>query len=312
MIEGSSPSWTSYTTHYLKTTEIDNTALKVMLFVPRMLGAAVALAADGVRIAAYYLYLHGRVLLQGESINPRSIEDLWKDLQTRTNLSEIPSIFPYKSRFQDIPCAVRTVLKTQNGLSLPANRMGLEISERRMIASQYPYGNEHFWKTVYDESAAIIDLTGPRDRMAPYYPLEGESLVANSTKVHSISTQNSISIYQVQPHGLESKNISRLRFAAWPDHGVITVEELLSLVHQVELLAPNPLWVHCRAGVGRTGTLITALILKEQIQKGKITAGTLDKELVNLILRLRLERNTLFVQNQEQFRLLHAFALSLL
>jgi protein tyrosine phosphatase len=73
-----------------------------------------------------------------------------------------------------------------------------------------------------------------------------------------------------------------------------------------------PLWIHCRAGIGRTGTLITAFILKEKIESEEIRKENLGLFLVELIFALRKERSQFFVETFDQFALLLSFGTHLL
>ncbi len=258
-----------------------------------------------------------------EPIDNRSVEELWLALEEATERSEISFVNPafIRSRFDEISCAKQTALPGWCSRYLHANWMGQGISERKLIASQYPFADEalggagDFWSAVYRELAAIVDLTNRGDRMQFYYPCEGETLVFNDVEIRWISTKEGISIYRVHPPGCEPRYIARLHFAGWPDHGVISLDRLHQLISQVEFMVPHPsdsVLVHCRAGVGRTGTVIAALIIKEQIERGIMRPENLGKDLVALVLHLRQQRNGYFVQNLEQFRLLYDYACSML
>jgi protein tyrosine phosphatase len=72
----------------------------------------------------------------------------------------------------------------------------------------------------------------------------------------------------------------------------------------------QPLWIHCFMGVGRTGTLITALILKEK--RRELTQENLQETLVNIIISCRKERAAEFVQTPVQAELLYQYGLSLI
>lgn len=69
------------------------------------------------------------------------------------------------------------------------------------------------------------------------------------------------------------------------------------------------LLVHCYAGIGRTGTFITALLLKYLIENSSLgdnehPSEWLEKNLVDIVLKMREERSPRFVQTKEQFKLL--------
>ena len=65
-------------------------------------------------------------------------------------------------------------------------------------------------------------------------------------------------------------------------------------------------------GRGRTGTLISALILKNLIGQGKITLENFDQKFIDLILKLRTERSKYFVHADTQFDLLFQYGQNLL
>lgn len=63
-----------------------------------------------------------------------------------------------------------------------------------------------------------------------------------------------------------SHRVTQLHFEGWPDHGVIEPDVLLNIVRlvgQTRGTRTNPVWVHCSAGIGRSGTLIGALLAAE-------------------------------------------------
>jgi protein tyrosine phosphatase len=113
----------------------------------------------------------------------------------------------------------------------------------------------------------------------------------------------------------DQKEIVRYHFYGWPERGVITSDELDRLLNNMEPFYPNPsdlIWVHCFAGVGRTGVVITAFTLKEKIKKGFVNRENLDTALEEMILEFRKQRGACFVQTREQLGLVRDYALLLL
>jgi len=78
--------------------------------------------------------------------------------------------------------------------------------------------------------------------------------------------------------------VTQFHLSSWPDHGVFPTTLLLQLMHETQQVAmpkiypPPPTWIHCSAGVGRSGTLAAALIAQAAINVAKPTAeqGALD------------------------------------
>ncbi len=62
--------------------------------------------------------------------------------------------------------------------------------------------------------------------------------------------------------------------------------------------------LHCSAGVGRTGTVSTAVAVLKGIKEGEITKENYLKVIDNIILKGRSDRGPLFVQKVEQYKLI--------
>lgn len=225
-------------------------------------------------------------------------------------------------RFNDIKCPQSTALRIDNQY-LHANEVGQGVSDHCFIASQAPTANEEefFWKACFEKGITIIDLTRKSELAKAYYPSSeciskhGSMLVRHLSEKTLPSTQIQVNFYRVEKIESEkSEEITRIWYFDWPDYGVVTVEKLHGLVSMVfeNQLGLQPLLVHCRAGIGRTGTLITAAILRERIEKGKIQADDLELELIKLILLLRQQRGENFVQADKQFELLVDYGRKLL
>jgi protein tyrosine phosphatase len=80
-------------------------------------------------------------------------------------------------------------------------------------------------------------------------------------------------------------NTLLIRYEAWPDFGVASsVQELLALVDSIATYAPvgaGPVFVHCSAGIGRTGTFVASYVLRHLVRRGVIPPVTPATEVVS-------------------------------
>lgn len=69
-------------------------------------------------------------------------------------------------------------------------------------------------------------------------------------------------------------NITQLHYTGWPDHGVPSGESMKCFGQTLEMFSdfialsePNEkVVVHCSAGIGRTGTIVTLMYILINIQ----------------------------------------------
>ncbi|MBS0655747.1 MAG: hypothetical protein JSR46_08215 [Verrucomicrobia bacterium] len=207
------------------------------------------------------------------------------------------------------------------------------LNGMRVICSQAPRDDTEgeFWQAVKAKSSMILDLTNKTDRekkeVQRYFPPEINDVCAydvGDIRVTCIAEERDIAgdkrlkrHYYVVQEGAElsGKMVSRLHFRGWPDSGAVSVEDLSMIVHyirsqklvnEVELL-----WMHCRAGVGRTGTVTVALVLAQMREEGTLTLENYAEVIDELIIEGRKQRDILFVQDVSQYQLLHDFAKNL-
>ncbi|VDM65875.1 unnamed protein product, partial [Strongylus vulgaris] len=102
----------------------------------------------------------------------------------------------------------------------------------------------------------------------------------------------------------ESRLITQLHYREWPDHGCPSGED--QLINMIEKMAKYnqdstaPVLVHCSAGVGRTGTIISVNYIRELIESEEL--DSLD--IFELVMSLRKQRASM-VQTQDQFHFVH-------
>lgn len=249
---------------------------------------------------------------------------------------EVDARFP-----REAPCLQHTRLPYLNGEDLrPLHANKVDLKGFEAICTQAPTkdNSPHFWQAVYEMNAMILDLCNDKDRSLaenkfdmkatalPYYrddatPYKAEGWTISFKSSENVSKKPGIrfthNIYHVEnPFG--ERNIVRLNYSSWPDFGDISLTELTCIVEHVEKTRGKnqPLFIHCRAGVGRTGTITVALALNHLHQTGELKA-LVDKSgleaTVDFLIRLgREKRGQMFVSTEKQYALLHEYATYLL
>lgn len=224
------------------------------------------------------------------------------------------------NRFDDILCPANTAVQ-YGPCYLHANRIGgLAGSSDCFVASGAPLKKDHFlfWHAIFESDSAIIDLTMPLEigpepnQLVTYYPerldetLEFGSLsvkLVNIAEVKEVAEGLKMYTYTLtvtKETQQTNKTVIRYHYSNWQDRNVLFLNDFESLIKTIKEKTKGSLWVHCRGGVGRTGTFITAMILKEKIDLGLITDENLAETLLEIILLLKVERGPLFVQNDIQ------------
>lgn len=207
---------------------------------------------------------------------------------------------------------------------------------------------QRFWDYIFYSTGLIFDLVEVTNTKLPhYYPessdvptlhkLPDGSINVQLLKEESIGEHIKKSTYEltrvkVEGRGqeknetMEKQTVTRIHCFDWPDGDVISLETLDELVSIFEEMTKQTnskegarsadqihALIHCKMGLGRTGTLITAILLKEAILKenSPITLDNLDVNLSTLVNRLKLQRYGA-VQTLPQLQFLHDYATTLL
>lgn len=267
-------------------------------------------------------------------LEEKSLEELWDYIREQTDPKQHHYLYlsneSIHGRYWDIRCPASTAVavnfKGCYPFYLHANKVGKNLSDRTYIAAQAPVKESLpiFWKAVFDYSHTIIDLREP-SKLEVYYPQDLEhSVQYGDMKIHLLSKEElninchvfSYKIENTADSSQKAKIVKRVNYFGWNDHGIIDKEELgylVDLLTQASKQELNQPIVHCRAGVGRTGTLIAATILKEWIAEKKIvTPSNLKTHVTQLVIAIRKQRGDQCVTEDKQFYLLFNYGKALL
>ncbi|KAL7055962.1 hypothetical protein AAHC03_023036 [Spirometra sp. Aus1] len=199
-------------------------------------------------------------------------------------------------------------------------------SQPKYIATQGPLTHTaaDFLYMVHQQRVPVVIMLcniqeGGKPKCAQYWPdakglPEERSSLTRTVTVTLQQVESSPSMVTrtltVQPEGeSESWTFTQLHFLAWADHAVPDLDEFYDLLQTYSRLrgqkpfseAFGSTIVHCSAGVGRTGTLVCADILLDQLRKNPATIDVFGTVLASRVFRRR------FVQVKEQLRFLYEF-----
>lgn len=270
-------------------------------------------------------------------LNSDKASEIYKsiELATKDNFPQICTKVE-TPRFRDVQYVDSTIIpKLGTRKCIAANHVSMkEIPDHQFIASQAPTPGEFytFWDTAGRSNYSILDLTNPKDDndIDCYTPINSfgtsvidhqncPSLNIKRTKSNFIGKEEGpLNIaflreedYDVSVDG-STNQVKRFHYNKWPDKGVISLEELTDMVNILRKEASNNILIHCKAGVGRTGTIITAYLVQILIEQKIFTKENYDKGIHDLVVNLRRQRSPMFIQTEEQFKLVYDFGIKCL
>uniref|UniRef100_A0A8C1X581 Tyrosine-protein phosphatase n=1 Tax=Cyprinus carpio TaxID=7962 RepID=A0A8C1X581_CYPCA len=183
-----------------------------------------------------------------------------------------------KNRYRDISPydATRVILKGTDDY-INANYINMEIPAssliNRYIACQGPLPNTcpDFWQMTWEQGSSLVvmlttQVERGRVKCHQYWPNPSGSATYAGFQV-SCLTEEGNSAFLVRDMTLtqiesgESRELTQIQYLAWPDHGVpddsTDFLDFVALVRSKRAGKDEPVVVHCSAGIGRTGVLIT-------------------------------------------------------
>uniref|UniRef100_A0A8C9RQL2 Tyrosine-protein phosphatase n=1 Tax=Scleropages formosus TaxID=113540 RepID=A0A8C9RQL2_SCLFO len=183
-----------------------------------------------------------------------------------------------KNRYRDISPydATRVILKGLDDY-INANYINMEIPTsgliNRYIACQGPLPNTclDFWQMTWEQgSSMVVMLTTQVERgrvkCHQYWPNPSSSATYGTFRVACLTEEGNSAFFvrEMTLTNLESnksRQLTQIQYVAWPDHGVpddsTDFLDFVSLLRSKRTSKDEPVVVHCSAGIGRTGVLIT-------------------------------------------------------
>ncbi|XP_019524250.1 PREDICTED: tyrosine-protein phosphatase non-receptor type 4 [Hipposideros armiger] len=183
-----------------------------------------------------------------------------------------------KNRYRDISPydATRVILKGNEDY-INANYINMEIPSSSII-NQYiacqgplPHTCTDFWQMTWEQgSSMVVMLTTQVERgrvkCHQYWPEPTGSssygcyqVTCHSEEGNTAYIFRKITLFNQEKN--ESRQLTQIQYIAWPDHGVPDDSsdflEFVCHVRSKRAGKEEPIVVHCSAGIGRTGVLIT-------------------------------------------------------
>jgi protein tyrosine phosphatase len=172
----------------------------------------------------------------------------------------------------------------------------------RYIATQHPSQNtvSDFWRMILEKKVSmIVNLNGNVN----YIPHDQSIFDHLEVKVINISTLNHYHLRTIQilDHNLKIHSVYHITFNNWPDFDIPDINAFYDLLKMFDLLTDyqkqdSPIVVHCKAGVGRTGTFILIHKMMHFIKKGEEIPN-----IIELVKQMRSSRTSM-IQGKKQFR----------
>ncbi|XP_064639301.1 tyrosine-protein phosphatase non-receptor type 13-like isoform X2 [Lineus longissimus] len=189
------------------------------------------------------------------------------------------------------------------------------------IACQGPLPNttSDFWRMVWECRVSVIamttlDLEGGKVKCHRYWPQTiGASFSVENRYEVSLSKSETLEHFIINTIRMSdsetgmSRDVIHLNYTTWPDHGTpSSARPLLQYIQLMHLYhTTGPIVVHCSAGIGRTGALLTIDLVLAHMEKD------LKFEIPSLVKELREQRQGM-IQTKDQYVFCHIACLEAL
>ena len=228
-----------------------------------------------------------------------------------------------KNRYGDIGPFKDNKVPLSNNNYINASFINIP-NEHSFIATQGPLDNtiSDFWEMIIDYNVSvIIMLCNLKERnkikCSEYWNkelIEKDNLFKLiSLNLKEYNDKNLI-IREIEIQKIgnwEIKKVLQLQFTGWSDHDVPNENEVyntfITLFKTINDKGSNTTVIHCSAGVGRTGTFLSLIILYNNIlnQKNE-NSQQISFSIFGLVRQLK-EMRFLLVENERQYIFIYKF-----
>ncbi|XP_033112583.1 tyrosine-protein phosphatase non-receptor type 13-like isoform X2 [Anneissia japonica] len=231
-----------------------------------------------------------------------------------------------KNRYRNVLPYDKTRVTLQNGdgsdyINASHIQMKVGTNELQYIACQGPLPNSlvDFWQMIWEQKVSVIamvtmDIENGKVKCHRYWPSSTDSPVVVTDRfeirLDSLQTLENFDIRRMTITNLktsEIQHVSHLNFTTWPDHGVPTtsIHLLRYIKYMRRIHQSGPIVVHCSAGIGRTGTLITIDTMMNLVDQNE------QFKIYDIVKELRRQRHGM-IQTKDQYIFCYKAALETL
>ncbi|CAB3387660.1 Hypothetical predicted protein, partial [Cloeon dipterum] len=206
----------------------------------------------------------------------------------------------------------------ENSDYINANYVDAYERPKAYIAGQGPTANtlDDFWRMVWQEKVSLIVMVtnlveGGKKKCEKYWPDNNQEKRHGRICVRTVNEEiNADFVKRALSVSCDNNNriVQQLHYTSWPDHGVpLYPQSMASFVEKlIQREGQNhPMFVHCSAGVGRTGTVILIDACIRMVR----SHGRMD--IINIFTRMRSQRANL-VDNWNQYEFAHLVLLEII
>lgn len=185
---------------------------------------------------------------------------------------------------------------------------------------------EDFWRMIITAKSPLIVTTvtpyegkGTAEKCVAYWkdflPMQVDQFrierVGTDEIIRSLGSERIVQrLFRISnPDNTQVFQVTQLHYEYWKDNSVPQLplfQTLLRHIDAMHLSVDDPITVHCHAGMGRTGTFVTAYTLHQQLRKNKdaFITGKMALNIPKCVLSLRIQRKSL-VANPKQLQFIY-------